>query len=111
MHRLIILPPIVLAPQSEIRGLLFRTHVMPKVPHAERGDPYHLRQVLYNLIGNGIKFTESGGVTLTVSTLGESDHAMRLRFAIRDTGIGIPAEAQARIFESFTQADSSTTRR
>ena len=101
----------VLAPQAEIRGLQFRAHVMPEVPHALRGDPYHLRQVLYNLIGNGIKFTQAGWVTLTVSSLGESEHAVRLRFAIEDTGIGIAAEAQERIFESFVQADDSTTRR
>lgn len=101
----------VLVSQAEIRGLQLRSHVMPEVPHALRGDPYHLRQVLYNLIGNGIKFTESGGVTLTVSSLGESDHAVRLRFAIEDTGIGIAPEVQERIFESFVQADDSTTRR
>jgi len=101
----------VLVAQAEIRGLQLRAHVMPEVPHALLGDPYHLRQVLYNLIGNGIKFTESGGVTLTVSTLGESDHSVRLRFAIEDTGIGIAPEAQERIFESFVQADDSTTRR
>src|SRR5882672_5902800 len=64
----------VLAPQAEIRGLQLRTLVMPEAPHALRGDPYHLRQVLYNLIGNGIKFTQSGSVTLTVSSLGESEH-------------------------------------
>ncbi len=101
----------VLTHQAEIRGLYLHAHVMPEVPHALRGDPYHLRQVLYNLIGNGIKFTESGGVALTVTNLGESDHTVRLRFAIRDTGIGITPEAQERIFESFVQADNSTTRR
>jgi len=101
----------VLAPQAEIRGLQLRTHVMPEVPHALRGDPYHLRQVLYNLIGNGVKFTLSGGVTLSVSSLGESEHGVRLRFSIEDTGIGIAPEAQERIFESFVQADDSTTRR
>ncbi|TMG72912.1 MAG: response regulator [Betaproteobacteria bacterium] len=111
LHSLINGTAAVLAPQAEIRGLQLRAHVMPEVPHALRGDPYHLRQVLYNLIGNGVKFTESGGVTLTVSTLGESDHAVRLRFAIQDTGIGIAPEAQERIFESFVQADDSTTRR
>lgn len=101
----------VLASQAEIRGLQLRSHVMPEVPPELRGDPYHLRQVLYNLIGNGIKFTQSGSVTLTVSSLGESEHAVRLRFAIQDTGIGISPEAQERIFESFVQADNSTTRR
>jgi len=111
LHELVNGTAAVLAPQAEIRGLHLRTHVMPEVAHALRGDPYHLRQVLYNLIGNGIKFTESGGVTLTVSSLGESDHAARLRFAVQDTGIGIAPEARERIFESFVQADDSTTRR
>jgi len=101
----------VLVSQAEIRGLQLRAHVMPEVPHELRGDPYHLRQVLYNLIGNGIKFTESGGVTLTVTSLGEGDHAVRLRFAIEDTGIGMAPEVQERIFDSFVQADDSTTRR
>jgi two-component system, sensor histidine kinase RpfC len=101
----------VLAPQAEVRGLYLQSRVMPEVPHALRGDPYHLRQVLYNLIGNGIKFTEAGGVTLTVTSLGESDHAARLHFEITDTGIGIAPKAQERIFESFVQADDSTTRR
>ena len=111
LHSLINGTAMVLGPQAEIRGLQFRSHVMPEVPHALRGDPYHLRQVLYNLIGNGIKFTETGWVMLTVSSLGESEHAVRLRFAIEDTGIGIAPEAQDRIFESFVQADDSTTRR
>ncbi len=101
----------VLTHQAEIRGLYLHAHVMPEVPHALRGDPYHLRQVLYNLIGNGIKFTESGGVALTVTNLGEGDHAVRLRFAIQDTGIGIASGVRERIFESFVQADDSTTRR
>jgi two-component system, sensor histidine kinase RpfC len=111
LHGLINSTTSVLAHQAELRRLYLTAQIMPEVAHALRGDPYHLRQILYNLIGNGIKFTESGGVTLTVSSLGESDHALRLRFAIRDTGIGIPADAQERIFESFTQADNSTTRR
>jgi len=111
LHSLINGTAAVLGPQAEIRGLLFRTHVMPEVPHALRGDPYHLRQVLYNLIGNGVKFTQSGSVILTVSSLGESEHAVRLKFSIEDTGIGIAPEAQERIFESFVQADDSTTRR
>ncbi len=101
----------VLASQAEARGLQIRSQVMPEVPHALRGDPYHLRQVIYNLVGNGIKFTERGGVTLGVACLIESDHAVRLRFTIQDTGIGIAPEAQERIFDSFVQADDSTTRR
>jgi two-component system sensor histidine kinase RpfC len=111
LHSLINGSVSVLASQADIRGLQLRAQVMPEVPHALRGDPYHLRQVIYNLVGNGIKFTEKGSVTLSVSCLGESDHAVRLRFAIQDTGIGIALEAQERIFDSFVQADDSTTRR
>jgi len=111
LHSLINGTIMVLAPQAEIRGLQLRASVMPEVWHSLRGDPFHVRQVLYNLIGNGIKFTESGGVTLTVSSLTESDRTVRLRFEVRDTGIGIRPDVQERIFESFVQADDSTSRR
>src|SRR5436853_6728221 len=84
---------------------------MPEVPPAVRGDRHYLRQVLINLAGNAVKFTERGSVTVHVSAQGETASAVRLKFSIRDTGVGIPSEAQARIFESFTQADQSTTRR
>jgi two-component system sensor histidine kinase RpfC len=85
--------------------------IMPEVPPAVRGDPHYLRQILINLAGNAVKFTDKGGVTVHVSAQGESDSRVRLKFSIRDTGIGIAPEAQARIFESFTQADQSTARR
>jgi len=111
LHSLINGTMMVLAPQAELRGLQLRASVMPEVWHSLRGDPFHVRQVLYNLIGNGIKFTESGGVTLTVSNLAESDRTVRLRFEVRDTGIGIRLDVQERIFESFVQADDSTSRR
>src|SRR5262249_14239026 len=71
----------------------------------------HLHQVLINLAGNAVKFTEKGSVTVHLSVLAESDAAVRLKFSIRDTGIGIAPEAQTKIFESFAQADESTTRR
>ncbi|MEO8718687.1 MAG: ATP-binding protein, partial [Burkholderiales bacterium] len=83
----------------------------PEVPPALRGDAHHLRQVLINLAGNAIKFTERGSVTVHVSLQEETDSAVRLKFSVRDTGVGIPPEAQSRIFDSFTQADQSTTRR
>src|SRR5436190_7633159 len=84
---------------------------MPEVPPGVRGDPHHLRQVLINLAGNAVKFTEKGSVTVHVSVQAETDAIVRLKFSIRDTGIGIAPEAQAKIFESFAQADDSTTRR
>ena len=75
------------------------------------GDPLRLRQVLINLVGNAIKFTEQGEVVLTVENDPEADQPGALRFIVRDTGIGIAAEKLETIFESFTQADSSTTRK
>jgi two-component system sensor histidine kinase RpfC len=91
--------------------LEFVVSIMPEVPPEVRGDAHHLRQVLINLAGNAVKFTEHGSVTVHVSNQGESEAGVRLKFSVRDTGIGIPREAQDRIFESFTQADQTTTRR
>jgi two-component system sensor histidine kinase RpfC len=101
----------MLAAQAAARGIEFVVSIMPEVPPAVRGDPHHLRQILINLAGNAVKFTERGSVTVHVSALGETESGVRLKFSIRDTGIGIPAEAHARIFDSFAQADQSTTRR
>src|SRR3970282_528878 len=84
---------------------------MPEVPPAVRGDAHHLRQVLINLAGNAVKFTEKGSVTVHVSAQGKGAGSVRLKFSVRDTGIRIVPEAQKRIFESFTQAENSTTRR
>jgi two-component system sensor histidine kinase RpfC len=101
----------IVAAQAATKGIEFVVSIMPEVPPAVRGDPHHLRQILINLSGNAVKFTERGSVTVHVSAHSESDKSVRLKFSIRDTGIGIPAEAQARIFESFMQADQSTSRR
>src|SRR2546430_8300971 len=101
----------ILAAQAAAKGVEFVVSIMPEVPPALRGDPHYLRQVLINLAGNAVKFTERGSVTVHVSAQGETETSVRLKFSIRDTGIGIAPEAQARIFESFTQADQSTTRR
>jgi PAS domain S-box-containing protein len=83
----------------------------PSLPDHVVGDPHRLRQVLNNLVGNAIKFTDAGRVTLVVETLAESTADVRVRITVRDTGIGIPRERQAAIFDSFTQVDGSTTRR
>lgn len=82
--------------------------VAADVPPTLSGDPARIRQVLINLLGNALKFTERGSVTLTVDRI---DEGRRLRFSVRDTGIGIAKELQSVIFDSFTQADASTTRR
>jgi two-component system sensor histidine kinase RpfC len=101
----------IVSAQAAAKGVEFVVSIMPEVPPGVRGDPHHLRQVLINLAGNAVKFTEAGSVTVHLSVQSETEAAVRLKFSIRDTGIGIPPEAQAKIFESFTQADDSTARR
>ncbi|HEV2289900.1 MAG TPA: response regulator [Candidatus Acidoferrales bacterium] len=84
--------------------------VQPDVPETVIGDPGRLRQVLLNLVGNAIKFTEQGEVTVTVEASTQTPNDADLHFVVADTGIGIPKERQAAIFEAFTQADGSMTR-
>ncbi|WP_198321073.1 PAS domain-containing sensor histidine kinase [Azohydromonas aeria] len=98
-------------PQAAAKALSLRLEMSGALPAALRGDPLRLRQVLLNLLGNAVKFTATGSVTLRVQALPGDAERARLRFDVADTGIGIPAGQQARIFEAFTQADSSTTRR
>lgn len=100
-----------LALRAEQQGLELLYSVEPGVPSNVRGDPGRLRQILLNLVGNAIKFTESGEVTIRCALDSEEDEHVVLRFTIRDTGIGIPREKASAIFESFTQVDASTTRR
>ncbi len=89
-----------------------RTHIDSDVPFYLNGDPTRLRQILLNLVGNAVKFTSKGQVEITVSTKSQSGpDPEQLLFAIKDNGIGIPADKQQLIFESFTQADSLTTRK
>ncbi|MBK7928158.1 MAG: response regulator [Bryobacterales bacterium] len=92
------------------KGLQFRLVVEPTLPDSVRGDPLRIRQVLANLAGNAVKFTEAGFVEVGGRASTEGGTA-RLEFWVRDSGVGISSEAQARIFEKFTQGDSSTTRR
>ena len=86
-------------------------HVERDVPEALTGDPVRLRQVLTNLIGNAVKFTEQGEIVLRVEREEERAGRLALRFSVRDTGIGIPKDRQAAIFEAFTQVDGSSTRK
>jgi len=101
----------ILGMQAAAKNVDFVVSIMPEVPPAVRGDAHYLRQILINLAGNALKFTPRGSVTVHVSAHGENEQRVKLKFSIRDTGIGIAPEAQGRIFESFTQADESTTRR
>jgi TMAO reductase system sensor TorS len=98
----------ILVLRARAKGLELRCEIDPSVPAAVLGDPGRLRQVLINLAGNAIKFTETGEVVVRVAAL---DADGRLRFEVSDTGIGIAAEAQSQIFSAFTQADSFTTRK
>ena len=93
-------------------GVELDVHADLDVPQMLVGDAHRLRQVLINLVGNAFKFTEAGGVALHVTCVPRSgDGPVELRFAVRDSGIGIPREKQGQLFQAFTQADSSTTRR
>jgi signal transduction histidine kinase/CheY-like chemotaxis protein len=97
--------------RASSRGLELALQIRPDVPDAISGDPHRLRQIIVNLVGNAVKFTERGEVSVLVEQLSSTARDVKLRFLVRDTGIGIPPEAQARIFNAFAQADSSTTRR
>lgn len=111
LHALINSTAAILMPQARAKGLEFMIHIAPETPYLLRGDPLHLRQVLINLIGNAIKFTDKGSIVLRVHLLDEDNSSARMHFEVADTGIGISPLAQERIFESFAQADESTTRR
>ena len=97
---------------AEQKGLELTTRIAAATPRWLRGDPTRLRQILSNLVGNALKFTDSGGVSLWVSAGGDTaDGRLRVRFAVRDTGVGLDPEARDKIFDSFRQADGSTTRK
>jgi len=106
--------------EETIRALAHKAHaknldlvldVRPQVPDYAVGDPLRLRQIITNLVGNAIKFTEHGEVSLTAALESAHGDQVRLRFDVRDTGVGIPKDKQKVIFEAFSQADGSTTRK
>ena len=110
LHRLVNGTIAMLEMQAQKKGLTLAAHIAPQTPFQLHGDARHLRQILINLIGNALKFTEHGRVDVYIRPMGQGN-PQRLRFEVVDTGIGIAEAAQARIFDSFTQADSSITRR
>ena len=100
----------VYAPQALAKGIWLDFEVAPTLPLALCGDPGRLRQIMANLLGNAIKFTEHGRILARVLVQHEDAQQVALRFEVHDTGIGVPREARERIFEAFSQADGSTTR-
>ncbi|MDD2762477.1 MAG: ATP-binding protein [Opitutaceae bacterium] len=100
-----------LASQAREKRLACRTHLDPALPPTVKGDPLRLKQVLANLLGNAIKFTAQGSVDLGVETMRRDARSAVLRFSVCDTGCGMDAATQAKLFMKFSQGDSSTTRR
>ncbi|MGA2230302.1 MAG: ATP-binding protein [Tepidisphaeraceae bacterium] len=102
---------VTLSPMASKKKLALACFLPPDVPHWVRGDPARIRQVVTNLVNNALKFTERGMVGVRASLTGREEGAMILRVAVEDTGIGIPADRQGRLFQSFSQVDTSTSRK
>jgi PAS domain S-box-containing protein len=101
----------LLAERAHIKGLELACSIPPDLATHVKGDPLRLGQVLTNLVGNAIKFTEQGAVVIRVASVEETADKITMRFEVSDTGLGISTEAQTRIFDEFSQADGSTTRK
>jgi two-component system sensor histidine kinase RpfC len=102
---------LILQPQARAKHLVYQGNVAEDVPDAVLGDAGHLRQVLLNLVGNAVKFTDQGSVELQVAMIATTAEQVRLRFTVSDTGIGIPESMRQRLFEAFEQADAGLARR
>jgi len=111
LHQLVRSVTAMFEPQAKKKGIRVEANIEPDVPFALIGDPQHLKQVLLNLIGNAVKFTEAGQVIAHVELHFDAANRPMLRIVIRDTGIGMSEAAQGKIFDQFTQADNSVTRR
>jgi PAS domain S-box-containing protein len=101
----------LLAEAADVKGVELVGLIESEVPTQVIGDPGRLRQILMNLVGNAVKFTETGAVVIRVTDTEEGDRDALMRFEVRDTGIGIPIDVQTRLFQVFSQADVSTTRK
>jgi signal transduction histidine kinase/ActR/RegA family two-component response regulator len=111
LHELLTDVERLMSRQAMARGLTFHTDFVADIPPHVSGDPGRLRQVLLNLCGNAVKFTRAGSVRLSAEIAQLDAQSCSLRFAVTDTGIGIPADRMHRLFEPFSQVDASTTRR
>ena len=100
-----------MALRAREKGLNFELHIAPDVPRYMMGDPNRLRQILVNLIGNALKFTEEGSISVNITLVEKGKHTAKLRLSVADTGVGIPEDKLKTIFDSFSQADTSTTRK
>ena len=101
----------LLMPSARSKSLALRAEVAPSVPLHVRGDATRLRQILFNLVGNALKFTERGGVVVTVAVSARTQTELELHLGVADTGIGIPAAAHATLFDAFVQVEASTARK
>jgi PAS domain S-box-containing protein len=101
----------MVADKAQAKGLKLTFDVAPDIPAGLRGDPLRLKQILVNYLGNAIKFTERGEIGVSIYLRERTEHDVLLYLEVRDTGIGLAPELQSRLFQSFVQADSSTTRR
>ncbi len=99
------------AQKAHDKGLEFLAHVSPEIPEFLLGDPLRLGQILTNFVNNAVKFTEQGEIRLEIGLLGRTGEKVQLKFSVRDTGIGMTAEQAGKLFQPFTQADMSTTRK
>ena len=111
LHSLVNSTVKILEVQGQHKGIDVSSHIDPTVPFLLEGDAHHLKQVLVNLAGNAIKFTEHGSVTIRVQIAGGTSYRPRIRFSVEDTGIGIAEDKLEYIFKDFNQADHSVTRR
>lgn len=100
-----------IAHSAQKKGLEFITFLSPDIQQRLVGDPVRVRQILINLLGNAVKFTHEGEIYLKIESRGETENTLNVRFSVKDTGVGIPENIQSKIFDSFTQADGSTTRK
>ncbi|OZG70796.1 histidine kinase [Hahella sp. CCB-MM4] len=100
----------IFSPRAQAKNVMLNCRASPDLPKTLIGDSDRLRQILTNLVGNAIKFTKEGTILVEVDILEQNDHGVRLEISVKDSGIGIAPEKQEKIFESFSQADGSTTR-